>query len=319
MTKAEYSRLLTRARKRIATLSRSAMEELKVVYEDASKNIADTIRNAPADGLEQRGAEIVEKQLRQGVAAINDELGRLAVDRMESAADLHAAINERQILDIVSKSIARDVITEPGVRNMLRAVNTSLISTLINQQLQDGYRLSDRVWASANDYQTQITRVIDSGVAQGRSTIDIAKDIEDYTQGGRAALGPGYQGAKFGTLVVKNVDWRALRLVRSEIASAMQQAALADGEANPASAHLYNWILTPGREHWNCECESLARGSPYKTEDVPTYPHPNCFCRLEPELVNEDEMLNRWANWINGGEEPELDNWHKNYYRQVAA
>jgi hypothetical protein len=75
----------------------------------------------------------------------------------------------------------------------------------------------------------------------------------------------------------KGVDYRAMRLYRSEIHRNQQEAAVEGGEDNPACTGLYDWILMPGRGTFLCNCPELAAGGPYTKDTIPDYPHPNCF------------------------------------------
>jgi hypothetical protein len=158
---------------------------------------------------------------------------------------------------------------------MIMQVNNRLISDTINRMYQDGYTLSTRAWEIGQDYQTQITRLINSGIAQGKSVAEIAGSIGEYTSGGIEALGSEYAGAKWGNVVVKNVDWRALRLVRSELGASMKIGAVMQGEMNPASTGLYDWVRVNNQQH-DCTCPDLAAGGPYAAANIPAQPHANC-------------------------------------------
>jgi hypothetical protein len=75
----------------------------------------------------------------------------------------------------------------------------------------------------------------------------------------------------------KGVDYRAMRLYRSEIHRNQQEAAVEEGEDNPACTGEYDWILMPGRETFLCDCPEIAAEGPYTKDTIPPYPHPNCL------------------------------------------
>lgn len=251
------------------TLILAIMKDIKAVYADASKEVASEFLDA--SGLAAERIASIQSQLDGATQAIAQAINSGVIAGVDQVTGLYGGINEKLLADLISGM----VVTKDGIHNMVVGVNNRLILETINRMGQDGYTLSTRCWQIGADYQEQITRLITSGQAQGRSIADIARDIGDYTTGGVKTLPGGYTQAKYGDLVVKNVDWRALRLVRSEMGQSQQASALAQGKANPACLGLYDWVRINTQQH-DCECSSLAAGSPYKEENVPGYPHPNC-------------------------------------------
>jgi hypothetical protein len=197
---------------------------------------------------------------------------------------------------------------------MTVAVNNRLIANMLNRVWQDGYTFSERVWKVGSDYQEQIKRLVASGVAQGRGTIKIAKDIQTYVNKGRAGLPIKYGNAKFGDVIAKKVDWRALRIARSELGAAMQEATLEQGLNNPAALDLYDWFRINTQIH-DCECPALAAGSPYKAADVPARPHSNCMCQIRARLRDLTTVADDIARWHNGEQVGYLDEWYARYRR----
>jgi hypothetical protein len=176
------------------------------------------------------------------------------------------------------------------------------------------------VWRAGQYYQTQIKNVISAGLAQGRDIIKIAKDIQIYTADGKIALvkrfGPGLiRGSKaFINRIGNRIDYRALRLIRSEMNMSLQDAGKEQGRVNPACTQLWDWVRG-GSQHWNCICPELAANSPYEYNAVPGYPHPNCICQVRPRLMNHAEFVNDLSFWANGQQVPYLDNWYNNIYQ----
>jgi hypothetical protein len=96
------------------------------------------------------------------------------------------------------------------------------------------------------------------------------------------------------------VDYRAMRLYRSEIHRNLQEAAVEEGEDNPACTGEYDWILMPGRGVWQCDCPELAAGGPYTRETIPDYPHPNCDCMVEPRLKDAGDLIDELRAYARG-------------------
>jgi len=310
MTAAEYEKAYINARKRMPTLIRSIMRDIKAVYADASDKVIGEFLGAT--GLAADRLANLDQQFANAQAAISQAVNDGVIDGLDKITGLYGGINEKLINDVVSGM----VITKEGVHNMIVGINNRLILETINRMGQDGYTLSSRCWQIGGDYQTQITRLIASGQAQGRSIAEISRDIGDYTTGGVKTLPGGYTQAKYGDLVVKNVDWRALRLVRSEMGQSQQVSAVAQGRANPACTGWYDWVRINTAQH-DCECSSLAANGPYKEANVPGYPHPQCFCAVRPRLMDLNQFEADLARWESGESVAYLDEWYRTQYAQA--
>jgi hypothetical protein len=207
---------------------------------------------------------------------------------------------------------------------MVAGVNRKLVESLVTRLWSDGYTFSERCWNLRADWLERIRMTVAAGIAQGRDPVKIAKDIQAYTADGKVALiqrwGKLERGAaEFAKRIPGRVDWRASRLVRSELHASLQDAGIAAGEINPGATGEYDWVLSPGRESWPCECENLAAGGPYKADQVPTYPHPHCGCSVRPRLRDRKEFVaDLRRKFIHGESVPYLDEWYDEKYKGAA-
>jgi hypothetical protein len=162
------------------------------------------------------------------------------------------------------------------------------------------YSLSKSVWNVVTYTEDKIMDVVWGGISQGRDVRSVAADLMAYLKGGPdivkgrwGKLKPGEKVLKGGhwqyatkearqyakRLGSKGVDYRVMRLYRSEIHRNQQEAAVEEGEDNPACTGKYDWILVPGRGTFLCDCPELAKGGPYTKATIPPYPHPNCLLK----------------------------------------
>jgi hypothetical protein len=186
---------------------------------------------------------------------------------------------------------------------------------------RQSYSLSKSLWAAVEDTEDKIMDVVWGGISQGRDVRTVAADLMAYLKGGPdiikgrwGKLKPGEKILKGGhwqyatdearqyakRLGSKGVDYRAMRLYRSEIHRHQQEAAVEDGEDNPACTGEYDWILMPGREVWLCGCEELATGGPYTKDTIPPYPHPNYDCMVRPRLKDHKEFMRDLKDYVKG-------------------
>lgn len=115
------------------------------------------------------------------------------------------------------------------------------------------------------DTEEKILDVVWGGISQGRDVKTVAADLMAYLKGGLDVVKGRWGKLEPGTreyakrLGAKGVDYRAMRLYRSEIHRHQQEAAVEEREDNPGCTGSYDWILMPGREVWLCGCEELAK------------------------------------------------------------
>ena len=133
-------------------------------------------------------------------------------------------------------------------------------------------------------------------------------------------------GAEKGKLIVEQtkafmkrigntVDWRALRIARSELYMSLQDAAKEQGRTNPACNGTYDWVLEGGRQDWGCTCPEYARNGPYEYNLIPGYPHSNCRCSVRPNLRDVRDFEADLKKWNNGEAVPYLDEWYNTIYK----
>lgn len=324
MTQAEFEALYAASRKSAASLTIETMQEIKSTYISASKSVEEAIKNATLSGANQlsidslnqvkRQIDIAAGEIRQAIDVRNKQL---MLDGMDVTADIHV-----QYLDEILMKYDQTLISIGTIKDIYVGINQEVMINTLNRMLQDRYTYSERLWGIADSYKKDMENIINSGLLQGRSTVEIAKDIQVYLKDGKIALANRYGALERGTKeflkrVGNTVDWRALRLIKSELHMSLQTAALEHGKSNPACTGYYYWILASGRAHYNCACDGIAAGGPYLYEQVPAYPHPNCECRVQPVLKYQKDFEEELRAFLNG-EMNDISNWYNTTYRASA-
>jgi len=323
MTKAEYNRLYSEARKVFPRITLASMRILKRSYIEAAKQLSEKILQAQKKGLSEITTQSwasIEAQLTESAAELQIAIDARVKSAVRVAAPRFSRIHERYLFDVIKESGGK--ITHAGITNMFVALNKRVVESVVNRIFQDGYTFSDRVWKAASAYGDSMKRLITSGLAQGRDLIEIAKDIQVYVRKDKAAIIKRYGDLRAGTAdfvkrIRGSVDYNALRLLRSELYASMQDAARWSGQYNPGCSGLYDW-LRGGTQDWGCECPAYADGGPYTLDSLPDYPHPNCLCRIQPRLRDYREFISNLQSWVAGGRVYYMDEWYKNYYTIYA-
>lgn len=318
MTKREYSRAYARARKQGLTLTTRTMREIKKVYKLAGDAVAEVVADVKARQLSDltlQANEAIQAQLEIGANSIRAKLSDTIPEAIRKSSGYVTRVDKKYINDFLIPGIGR-----AEINTVFAAVNERVVRSVVNRMFTDGYTLSERIWRIGTHYQNQVSRVIAAGFAQGRDPVKIAKDIQGYIKNGKTHLAKSYgPRLKKGTRqwykrIHKKIDYRALRLVRSELYMGLQEAGRESGRANPGAEDLYDWILNEHREQWPCSCPDNAAGSPYTFQTVPIYPHPNCMCRIQPRLRDRDQFVEDLKKWASGENVDYLDAWNREYY-----
>jgi hypothetical protein len=329
-THKEYEARLRAARARAARMDQAARRQLIDVYLEAAKEAAAVVERSLERGLSSLTVarwQALERELK--AAADSIALGTETVARalVGQAAPLFPEIDADFIYGSARKAGAEKLITRKGLERLIASTSSQVVASLSSRLWSDGQTFSERVWGGAGvrgDWLERIRMTVAAGIAQGRDPVKIARDIQVYTAGGKIALAQRWGGLKRGTgefskRLPSRLDYRAVRLVRSELYASLQDAAVLSGEANPGGNGLYDWVLSIGREAWPCECADLASSGPYTKDALPTYPHPNCMCSVQPHLRDQAVFLADLKRWAKGEDVDYLDSWYAGPYRAAAA
>jgi hypothetical protein len=147
---------------------------------------------------------------------------------------------------------------------------------------EGAHDLSTRVFRNFALSKGQVDRMINSAIARNLGARELAREARRF-------ILPGTPGG---------ASYAAKRLARTEINNSFHAMTSSYYDDNPLVDTMV-WHLS--RSHPRPDaCDALV--GKYPTRDVPGKPHPNCFCYVAPDALNEAEVLRR----LNSGS---LDGW----------
>jgi hypothetical protein len=295
-------------------------QEWTDAIENSKKEMAQVIAKLEADFIvsqfKQAGANVKPKAAELLAQKIFNKTMQNEYARNEKLKEFRALENAKQKKPIEkvykAKAWGVGVYTKDEKSGKITFLKRAFTQKFIQQ-----YDLSGEVWKSVDIAQEDILDFLWASQAQGRDTVHTARDLEKFLDNPQRVLGswgklePNVKEyAK--RLGKAGVDYRALRIARTETSRAMNDAIKEANKNNPVTTGEFNWVLTPSRHEWNCGCEELAKGSPYKYDNLPDIPaHPNCMCQLTPVLEDWDafkKKLNEGA-YDNWDEDSNLFDW----------
>lgn len=259
--------------------ARSEAELRGLLVRVAAESARDVEKLARKDGI---GAEVRAGQLRTVQASLRSTLAGfwMAVDdliraRREEgiAAALRAGVNwDKMLLSRAGKSAAQRNMLAQG----LNATADRNVRLMLQRFTHETIPLSQRVYHANVLSNGLVDRKVNSALGRGLSAREFAKEV-------RSLIRPDTPGG---------VSYAAMRLARTEINNAYHYASITDNAEKPFVENI-GWRLS--RSHPKKDkCDLLAAESPYPKDNVPAKPHPQCFCYVVPEVINEDDFVHQF-------------------------
>ena len=305
---------------------RAADREVKRIYEKALSDMTRKARAAKDGTLNQRWAREMEKSFKRRI----NELARDMEEEIIGAA--------REAAQIPCESAAgwtRDAYGAIGGR--LNAENFSdmfassaedaLRMVISGRAYLDGKTLSKRIWNQAGRLSGGISNILKDGIAQQKSTAQIAKELEEYinpdaheTIAERAARVKRAARLPF----AGNIEYNCQRLARTSINHAYFLALKESAALDPfcraihwelSDEHFTRQVLPFGTDicdEYAVHDEGLGVGN-WPIDGVPL-PHAQCLCAQWAETPESlEECAERLRRWLGGGEDGELETAYGNW------
>lgn len=177
--------------------------------------------------------------------------------------------------------------------NSKKALNSVIGGNIYKKNAKDeSIPLDTRLWRASLNASDKMNDAIQSCIAQGMSSTEMSKVIQEYGSGGHRTwdrkkiadkLGSGYARKYSGGL-----DYEALRVARTTNTHIAQLSVIETAAANPyMQGVIWNSLHISGR---TCE-ECISRnGKFFKLAEVP-FDHPNGMCHLEPALSMNGKVI----------------------------
>jgi hypothetical protein len=320
MTAEEYRGRYAKERKQWPQLTNSTRRKIKVAYTAAAKAIADIIREGElvGDQLSFDTQRRLDQAILEGSKAIGDAMRAEIPALLETAASGYVAIETAFVADAFRDLTSR--VTRDGIEKMFAKVARETVTRSLNSPLAaDGLVFWSRVPNISKEFGDDVVNLVRAAISQGRDLGKIAADINKYVKDGKPGTIHRWgeviepDSKRLLRRVPEQVDYRALRLARSELGRGLQETAKANGPNNPGGSGWYDWVRINVID-WGCNCPSNAANGPYLLENVPPYDHPNDACIIRQRMKDGNDFRRELEEWANGGANADLDRWYAERY-----
>lgn len=254
-----------------------------------------------SDALRKSYLNELSKQLTQASNSIGKEIEASIKNAMKTTAQ-GVVIDQRAFLNKIGM---------PNVSSAFSHVPRDIVEAVANGNIYRGdWSLSKAIWGMSKKTADDINTIIAEGIAQNKSTYDIAKDLEKYVS--PTAKKP-FDWGKVYPNTAKRIDYNAQRLSRTMVSHAYQQSLVNTCNKNPFVTG-FRWRSA----HTNRTCEICNErdGTVYPKDDLPL-DHPNGMCTFIAVIPkSSDDIVDRLASWVNGTPDSALDSFAADIFKR---
>ncbi len=289
-----------------ANLTRKQYKQIKNLYKEAAKDLKIKSDKARKGSLTERWAKDYRKAVKSEIRQVNKILFKQILDNIVKSANLAAGI-QLNFFNLVDKKYKLNM--SKSFTNMFSKVPNDAVEELIKGNIyKDGRGLSKRIWWTGNKVNGDIDKIIQKGIVEKKSAIELAQDLQTYVNPDMQKEW-NWKNVYPGTS--KTVDYNAQRLARTSISHAYILSMIKSCEKNPFIEKVrWHSVFAPGR---TCPLCKERDGQEYLLADCPL-DHPNGLCYQEPLLDDSLENIgSRLNSWAKGGNDPALDDWYDKY------
>lgn len=277
-------------------LTKKQTEQIIKLFDSVKKDLqkdSKGLGNTKSEKLQKLQLEDATKSLDENIIEAYKQFEGQIDDSVKSIVDA-AVQNEKGFYDSI------------GIKFNASATSIPLdvLSEIKNGKIYDKkWYLSDAIWKDQKDKLRQIHNVVAQGVAAGKTTYEIAKDLEKFVDPHAKkdwAWSKVYPGS------AKKIDYNAQRLARTVIAHAYERATIRIAKNNPFSQGIM-WHSALSER--SCEICIERNGKVFQPDELPL-DHPNGMCTYSVVTPSMEEIADRLADWVNGAEDKALDDWY---------
>ena len=239
-----------------------------------------------------------QKDLQDRIVVLNSQLEGTIKDNMLEVAKSVTSCNESMLHEMGFG----------GVFTSNFYIPQDAVNAVITGKLYEGkWNLSRAIWSDNQKKINDINSIVSKGMAENKSTYEIAKDLERYVN---PQARKEWSWSKVYPGTSKKIDYNAQRLARTMVSHAYQEAFVLNTKDNPF-IESYRWLASNSDR--TCELCEERDGQIYDKDSLPL-DHPNGMCTFE--IVREksyEEIAKDLRNWVDGTGDSELNDKLDNY------
>ena len=267
---------LAEAKKRVSQLDIEAYERKAKKYVDAASKGKDGVAFSKQANEEMRLYNLTMKVNRLEMLKAN-----IGLELIKGHAELETFISE-----ILKSRTEAELKRQAGILGETIIGNAKMADTIVNASFKNA-TFSDRLWMYHDQMKADLSKLLQSGMIQGKNSRQLAKDLRKYYYGPEY-LKNGKKGAVYNTE----------RLMRTELARVQTEAQRQSFERNGFTEYTFIALADC------CDICAAINGKHFKVKDLmpgdnapPMHPH----CRCSISAYEDSEEYEAWLDFLDKG------------------
>lgn len=311
--KGVYFILALEARKDLIELLIKQERDIQKIYRDVIKEVNKALSDKDNAF---RYAENIDAHLKNLSKEVYEKLSKNFDDGFIISVEAGMHQSKQATLSLLKKA---NIDWKPIERLLFRS-SKAAVENMRNRTIK-GLNLSDRIWSSSKKAMDSIGEIVKESIRVGMHPTEIAGALEGYVQKGAGTLAVNYPNMFERISVPMDMNYEALRLARTEMATSFGNATVESAKVNPGNKGIQWRVSNAGVTcdicKSNAEYNSGLGAGVYPVDELPNYPaHPNCLCTLVEVNEDVDDFVDKLIEWNeNPLSQPGIEKWYQDVYK----
>lgn len=298
------------------TTTMSQQKEIKRLYEQLYQDVTRKVGQLGNNNLQKQNLILLQRDIRNRIAQLNSDIQNGII------RDMRIVSNE--VVEDTRTFLKQCGFRDEDIHNAFSYVPDQIIRNITSGNVyQDGWTLSGAIWGYNKRTQEDLSKIISIGTAQGKSAIEIAKELEQYVDPSARKTAKTIHSWRYDkagnkikdSVYLGKIDYNALRLARTLISHAYQQS-FENVNRNDPFVVGYRWLTSNfhGRVCEICraraETDQFGLGVGVFPKDQLPLDHPNGMCTFEAVIPDSmTDVARKIGQWYQAsiGTYPDID------------
>lgn len=298
------------------TTTMSQQKEIKRLYEQLYQDVTRKVGQLGNNNLQKQNLILLQRDIKNRIAQLNSDIQNGII------RDMRIVSNE--VVEDTRTFLKQCGFRDEDIHNAFSYVPDQIIRNITSGNVyQDGWTLSGAIWGYNKRTQDDLSKIISIGTAQGKSAVEIARELEQYVDPSARKSAKTIQSWRYDKVGNKikdsvyfgKIDYNALRLARTMISHAYQQS-FENVNRNDPFVVGYRWLTSNfhGRVCEICrersETDQFGLGVGVFPKDQLPLDHPNGMCTFEAVIPDSmTDIARKIGQWYQApiGTYPDID------------
>lgn len=291
-------------------------KEIKRLYEQLYQDVTRKVGQLGNNNLQKQNLILLQRDIKNRIAQLNSDIQNGII------RDMRIVSNE--VVEDTRTFLKQCGFRDEDIHNAFSYVPDQIIRNITSGNVyQDGWTLSGAIWGYNKRTQEDLSKIISIGTAQGKSAVEIARELEQYVDPSARKSAKTIQSWRYDKVGNKikdsvyfgKIDYNALRLARTMISHAYQQS-FENVNRNDPFVVGYRWLTSNfhGRVCEICrersETDQFGLGVGVFPKDQLPLDHPNGMCTFEAVIPDSmTDIARKIGQWYQApiGTYPDID------------